>query len=265
MSDDTDKPKNRYLIHTSGTSILNDTAYGKGIQEHVYHDLNAPNELVHDMPDEAWHRNVDKLVLFEREAPRAPNVHVAIICPPCIYGKGTGPGKIVSWQLPQMIKHFIKRGKGFTVNDGEAVWGNVHVVDLAELYAILFDKALTGQLESGLWDHDGYYLAASGEHHWGDTMKFMAQILAEKGLIKTAETDKLTPEEIQALGSKTGALEWGCNSRGIAERGQQNLGWKPAKGTKEQPVGTWVTGRCKGLGRAELEDEIGFYENGLVA
>jgi len=268
LPNDSTPPKNRYLIHTSGTSIINDTAFGNGINPHIYNDSNVA-ELVDGLPDSAWHRDVDKLVLFNDYATRTQNVHVAIICPPCIYGKGTGLGKIVSWQIPQMIKHFINRGKGFIVNEGEAVWGNVHILDLAELYATLLDKALnaplTQEVDSDIWDRNGYYLAATGEHHWGDTMRLMAHALCQKGLLKTSEVDKLTPDEIRALGSRTGPLEWGCNSRGIAERGRQKLSWRPQRGTREQPVGEWMTGRAIGLGRRELDEEISYYEQGLVA
>ncbi|KAF8477606.1 hypothetical protein BDZ91DRAFT_709559 [Kalaharituber pfeilii] len=267
LPNDTTPPKNRYLIHTSGTSVLNDDAFGTRLNTHIYDDYKATSELVHGLPDTAWHRDAEKLALFNDEAPRAKNVHAAIICPPCIYGRGTGPGKVVSWQLPQMIKYFIKRGKGFTVNDGEALWGNVHVLDLAELYACLFEKAVAapnGQPEEGIWDNDGYFLAATGEHHWGETMKLMAQALHQRGHLSTAETDKLTPSEIKALGSPHGDQEWGCNSRGIAEHGKQKLGWKPQRGNPEQPVGDWRTGRPKGLGRKELEEEINFYEEGLI-
>ncbi|KAF8425225.1 hypothetical protein EV426DRAFT_636634 [Tirmania nivea] len=210
-----------YLIHTSGTSILLDKAFGR-----------ARDELIYDLPDDAWHRDVDKLVLHNDQCSRAKNVHVAIVCPPCVYGRGTGTGKIVSWQLPQMVKHFIKRGKGFTVDKGDAVWGNVHVEDLADIYTRLVDLAVSEDENELVWDvTGGYYLSASGEHHWGDTMRLVAQMLHEQGKIQTAEVDQLSPDEVVALGAKTGPLEWGCNSRGRAVHAHEVLGWEPLRGS----------------------------------
>jgi len=257
--------KNRYLIHTSGTSILLDKAFGRGTRTaHMYDDGGKLQELVYNLPDDAWHRDVDKLVLFPEQCPRADNVHVAIICPPCVYGRGTGTGKIVSWQLPQMVKHFIKRGDGFTVDKGEAVWGNVHVVDLADLYALLVDLAVTGSEDPKFWNTSGgYYLSASGEHHWGDTMKLVAQLLYQQGKTKSAEVDQLSPDEVRALGAKTGPLEWGCNSRGRAVHAIVGLGWKPSRGSRAPASEVWGQDVSLGLGRDELLNEIAMVEEGL--
>ena len=261
--------KNRYLIHTSGTSILLDKAFGRGTSTgHLYNDsATTHRELIFGIPDDAWHRDADKLVLLPDQCPRARNVHVAIVCPPCIYGRGTGTGKVVSWQLPQLVKHFIKRGKGFTVHEGEAVWGNVHVVDLAEIYLLLFHLAVSGSDDSSLWDTTGgYYLSASGEHHWGHTMKTVAQILYDQGKISSAEVDPLSPEDLHALGSVTGGLEWGCNSRGKAVHARNDLHWKPTHGELVTPAPaseTWTQGIPLGLGMEELLEEVAMVEEGL--
>ena len=261
--------KNRYLIHTSGTAILLDRAFGRGTSTaHLYNDgADKHHELIYNLPDEAWHRDADKLVLLPDQCPRASNVHVAIVCPPCVYGRGTGTGKVVSWQLPQLVKHFIKRGKGFIVNEGEAVWGNVHVVDLAEIYLHLFHLALNESQDPHLWDATGgYYLAASGEHHWGHTMKTVAQILYQKGKISSAEVDQLSPDDLQALGSVTGGLEWGCNSRGKAVHACNDLHWRPTLGELTTPAPSseaWTQGMPLGLGVEELLEEVAMFEEGL--
>lgn len=261
-------PKNRYLIHTSGTSILLDEAFGRGTETaHLYDDGPRRFELIHDLSDDAWHRDVDKLVLLPNELHRPEHVHVAIVCPPCVYGRGTGTGKIVSWQLPQMVKHFIKRGKGFTVDKGDAVWGNVHVQDLADIYSRLFALALKENDDERVWDTaGGYYLAASGEHHWGDTMRLVAQILYEQGKITSADVDQLSPDEVRALGAKTGPLEWGCNSRGKATHAREVLGWKPQRGELDAIASgseSWGVGVPLGVGKKELEYEVAMFEEGL--
>jgi hypothetical protein len=50
----------------------------------VFDDLEGVGELT-SLPDEAFHRNVDKIVL-ECGTKHADVVRTAIICPPTIYG-----------------------------------------------------------------------------------------------------------------------------------------------------------------------------------
>lgn len=53
--------------------------------EKVYNDLEGVDELT-GLPDEALHRNVDKVVIAAADK-FADSVKVAIVCPPTIYGK----------------------------------------------------------------------------------------------------------------------------------------------------------------------------------
>lgn len=115
---------------------------------------------VTNLPDEAWHRNVDKVVLEGA----TKDVRTAIICPCCIYGLGTSPGKRVSWQIPQLARWTLTRGKGLMVNKGQTHWNNVHVLDLAELYLLLVKEALKPDGGEVTWGKEGYYFAENGEH-----------------------------------------------------------------------------------------------------
>lgn len=56
-----------------------------------YNDLGGVDELTH-LPDEAFHRNVDKIVL-EAGTKYADRVKTALVCPPTIYGKSCSPRK----------------------------------------------------------------------------------------------------------------------------------------------------------------------------
>lgn len=151
-----------YLIHTSGTSILLDwktNGFGEKLTTKVYDDLDHVDEVT-NLPDEAWHRNVDKAVLDGGSM----DVRTAIICPCCIYGLGTSPGKCVSWQIPQLARWTLTRGKGLMVNQGQTHWNNVHVLDLAKLYLLLVEEALKPNGGKATWGSDGYYFAENGEH-----------------------------------------------------------------------------------------------------
>ena len=77
-----------YLLHTGGTGILSwedsdKNEYGNR-SEHVYDDWDGVDELL-NLPDHAFHRNVDRIVL-EAAAQHADVLKTALICPPTIYG-----------------------------------------------------------------------------------------------------------------------------------------------------------------------------------
>jgi hypothetical protein len=77
-----------YWLHTGGTGILTweDTdknEYGNK-SEHVCNDWDGVDELL-NLPDHAFHRNVDQLVL-EAAAKYGDVLKTALVCPPTIYG-----------------------------------------------------------------------------------------------------------------------------------------------------------------------------------
>lgn len=83
------KERPGYWLHTGGTGILTFTDAKSGNlgqkSEKVYNDWTGVEELV-NLPDDAFHRNVDKLVI-DTGKNNADVVKTAIVCPPTIYGK----------------------------------------------------------------------------------------------------------------------------------------------------------------------------------
>lgn len=77
-----------YWLHTGGTGILtfedSDAGeYGRP-SDKVYDDWGAVDELL-TLPDHAFHRDVDRLVL-EAGTRHADVLKTALVCPPTIYG-----------------------------------------------------------------------------------------------------------------------------------------------------------------------------------
>ena len=85
------KEKPGYWLHTGGTGILcfadsDDDFAGLGRwSDRQYNDMSGVGELT-SLPDRAFHRNVDKLVLGFGEK-HADVLKTVIVCPPTIYGK----------------------------------------------------------------------------------------------------------------------------------------------------------------------------------
>jgi len=77
-----------FWLHTGGTGILTyDDSKNNRLGEwstKEYNDLSGVDELTH-LPDDAFHRNIDKIVL-EVGTKYADRVKTALVCPPTIYG-----------------------------------------------------------------------------------------------------------------------------------------------------------------------------------
>lgn len=78
-----------YWLHLGGTGILTFADTDRGVygeySDKVYDDWDGVDELTH-LPDHAFHRNVDAIVL-EAGTKNADKVKTALLCPPTIYGK----------------------------------------------------------------------------------------------------------------------------------------------------------------------------------
>jgi hypothetical protein len=80
-----------FWLHTGGTGILTwedsrNECRGEW-SEKQYNDWEGVDELT-SLPDDAFHRNVDKIVLEAGEK-HSDVIKTALICPPTIYGMAT--------------------------------------------------------------------------------------------------------------------------------------------------------------------------------
>ncbi|KAJ9503169.1 hypothetical protein H2202_001323 [Exophiala xenobiotica] len=227
-----------FLIHVSGTGILmfrdvETNTYGE-TSDKIFDDWENINEVT-SLPDAAFHRDVDKIVLAAGEDEL---IKTAIVCPPTIYGIGRGACNQRSAQIPMLAEAILKTGKGFQVGEGKAEWTNVHVYDLSDLFAKLLGQALVGGGKAS-WGPEGYYFAQNGEHVWGEICTKITSIAFSKGLINSPEVTKFSPEEteqVQPFGSRI----WGQNSRCKAIRARSLLGWAPSGRSLEDELPTAV-------------------------
>ncbi|KAL0265413.1 hypothetical protein SLS55_001380 [Diplodia seriata] len=215
-----------FLIHTSGAGILTVTdihnaAFGTESST-LYDDWDGVSAVT-SLPDDAAHRDVDKIVLAA--SAESPPIRTAIVCPPCIYGEGRGPAKRRSIQVPRLVRCALQRGKGFRLGGGRNRWRNVHVADLSNVYLRLVEEAAKPDGGCATWGAEGYYFAESGEHYWGDVAAAVAREACRAGLFKTAEVDELGLDEVDAMDGR-GRYLWGTNSRHVAVRAKKVLGWQ---------------------------------------
>ncbi|KAL6253164.1 hypothetical protein RBB50_000885 [Rhinocladiella similis] len=225
-----------FWLHTGGTGILTyEDSKNNRLGEwstKEYNDLIGVEELTH-LPDEAFHRNVDKIVL-EAGTKYADRVKTALVCPPTIYGDGRGPTSGRSRQVYELSKLILQKGYTPIVGAGKARWNHVHVYDLAAAFVLLAEAAVANNLSDDIWGAKGYHLCENGEHVWADLARKISAIAADKGYIPANPVEKQLGKD-EALGvAGFEAVSWGMNSRGKAERLRKFLAWTPKEKSIEE-------------------------------
>lgn len=250
-----DKPG--FWLHTGGTGILTyfDSEVYKTfgeLGEKVFNDYDGVDELV-NLPSEAFHRNVDEIVLrtgIEHQA----SVKTAIVCPPTIYGVGRGPGSGRGRQVYELTSFILKQKYCPRIGKGLSRWNNIHVRDLSEVFELLVRAALgsSRQTDSEIWGQKGYFLTENGEHTWGDLSRAIGQEAANQGLIESQggglEVRGWSIEEAVKSPAGFEAASWGMNSRGQAVRARKVLGWVPKECSLEAEIPTIVRAEAARLG-----------------
>jgi len=210
--------KKPILIHTSGTGVLMEIFNGDQTERFF------PESALGDIeghPKNALHREIDIEVL---QAGESGKIDAIIVCPPMIYGEGTGPFNQHSVQIPLMITSSIKAKTSFYVGKGLNIWNNVHVLDLADFYILVLEAALNGKAPV---NRDGYYFCENGEAIIGEINQALAKCLHKRGLVAEPVSKSVSEEEGKKLyGPFGGAVT--SNSRGKAEKARK-LGWKPTR------------------------------------
>lgn len=219
--------------------------YGEAPYQEPYDDWEAVEKLT-NLPDSAFHRDVDKLVLSA--SVQNPDVcKTAILCPPTIYGRGRGPGNRRSRQVYNLVKATLERGRAPQLGEGLTEWDNVNVHDLADLFVLLAEKAAAKSEDPELWGEKGYFLAENGHHVWGEVSKEIGQAAYKAGYVATPDVEPISVEDAkEAYGFE--ALSWGLNSKGFAKRARKLLGWKPHGESLSEVIPQIIEAEAKDLG-----------------
>ncbi|KAG0337780.1 hypothetical protein BG004_007499 [Podila humilis] len=226
------------LIHTSGTGLLSDDAYGSKASDVIYHDTDI--KLLASLAPEQLHRLIDLEILSPSLVGK---VDAYIVAPPMIYGKGTGPGNQVTAQIPQQVRASIKCGQAVRVGAGLNIWNKVHVEDLSRFYLLLLARS---QLEPQRGDAlqpvdgqgrilvklpknlEGYWFVEDGEEfRFGDVAEVIAQEFLQRGINTTGTVRSTNVEEQEEVWEQKGVMGMSGNSRSRAVKAQEFLGWVP--------------------------------------
>ncbi|KAK1757372.1 hypothetical protein QBC47DRAFT_154885 [Echria macrotheca] len=240
-----------YWIHLCGTGILQwydevNHRFGEPpLSSEIYDDIASLPRLL-TLPDEAMHRDIDKLVLATNHY--SANVKTAIVGPPTIYGVGRGPVNTVSQQLPGLTRFILQNGFAPSVGTGLTEWDNIHISDVSSLFLALVSAAL-----NPIQGHDpeifglqAYYFCENGRPHvWSKVAVEIAREAVKQGYLKEVVTKTIPADD-------PGAKFWGINSRSVASRARKFLGWEPKGQSLEESIPSLVEIEAKNLGAKKL-------------
>ncbi|KAF8509426.1 hypothetical protein BU17DRAFT_77845 [Hysterangium stoloniferum] len=201
---------NPIYIHISGTGVLASDARGEYATDIIYSDLDSAQ--VNSIPDTAFHRDVELLVL---NASSSGKIRTHIVTPSTIYGISDhilvqeSISNSISMQIPEFIRASIARGQGGVLGKGENLWSNIHISEIASLIATVFEASLEGKTAT--------------EYKQYDVAVEVAKALHVKGIGKP-EPVQFSDEEIKKYYG--GSYHLGSNSRCRGGR-PRALGWKP--------------------------------------
>ncbi|WP_245814988.1 NAD-dependent epimerase/dehydratase family protein [Cystobacter ferrugineus] len=193
---------NKTLVHTSGSSIVSDFGEGE-FSERIFED---------DTPFTPEPLKAASVAInhFVQDSARQ-GVRGIVICPPMIYGRGTGL-KRDSIQVPALIQLSLAQKAGVHLGRGLNTWSNVHIDDLVELYSLVIARARPGD----------FFFAEAGEARFLDIATSISRMLGYGGRTISWPLS----EAIAAFGEEAVRYSGASNSRVRATRARR-LGWTP--------------------------------------
>ena len=189
------------FIQTSGSSVVGDKSGGE-YSAKIYHEDTPLDALPEKIVRTAIHRQV--------LAAAQDGVHSVVLCPPLIYGLGTGLNPH-SVQIPNMIKQAQKHGVVRYIGKGEHVWSTVHIDDVVDCYLLALEKSPPGS----------FYYLENGETNFKALTASIGKLLNMKNGSWSMD------EAIQEWGPQAAWFALGSNSRVSAEKARRMLGWRP--------------------------------------
>jgi nucleoside-diphosphate-sugar epimerase len=187
------------LLHTSGTSIIADRALGEP-SDRIFDE----DTTIEPLPERVERVAVDRLVLG------APGVRGVVLCNSMIYGNAVNaPAQSV--QVPVLAEQARSSGIARYIGRGLNRWSNVHIADVANLYARAITRAPAAS----------FIYVESGEASFREIVQAIATRLG-LGLAQSWPAE----QAFAAWGKEKATFSLGSNSR-VRGKAAAALGWVP--------------------------------------
>ncbi|KAI9061105.1 NAD-P-binding protein [Trametes sanguinea] len=235
-----------HLIHTSGAGVF--IQLDARDEKTIYSDDDL--SAIEALPPTAFHRNVELLVVDADETGRYARTH--IVTPTLVYGLGHGPlfDAGVANPLTMAVNFFVraalKRGSVGVKDEGRAVWANVHIDDLVDLYVGLLDAILSDP-EKVSHGRAGYFIAENGSTTIREVLQSIAEGLFALGRVPTPEVVPYAPgEAAQYFGGEVSPCVCSLRDASLTARNllfsdapckgvraRREVGWAPKHAARE--------------------------------
>jgi nucleoside-diphosphate-sugar epimerase len=199
------------FVHTSGTSLVADDARGDSLSPTVHDDRHEIIAGAHPVRQARFALDTD-IVTHD-------GVRTVVLCNSLVYGTGRAPHPDTVLLVP-LVSQARSSGVVRVVGQGLNTWSNVHVDDLAALYA----TALTDPAARG------FYFVENGEASFAE----IGAAIADRLGLGTVQPWPLE-EAARVWGEGFARYALGSNSRVRAARAR-DLGWKP----EHTSVTAWI-------------------------
>jgi nucleoside-diphosphate-sugar epimerase len=200
---------NKPLLHTSGSSVVADRAMGEP-SDRIFHE----DTPIEPEPERVARVAIDRLVLD------AAGIRSVVVCNSMIYGNALGvPAQSV--QVPVLAQQAKTSGVARYIGRGLNRWSNVHIADVAQLYALAVANAAAA----------GFLYVENGEEALGE----VAQAIANRLGLGAAQPWP-AEQAIAAWGQEKATFSLGSNSRVRGKRAVEILGWKP----RHHSIKEWI-------------------------
>ncbi len=196
------------FIHSSGSSIVADRAMGEP-SDRIFHE----DTPIAPEPERAERVAIDRRVLD------ASGIRSVVLCNTMIYGNALGV-RAQSVQVPALAQQARESGVARYIGRGLNRWSNVHIADVAALYALAIANAPAGS----------FMYVESGEEALGEVARAIA---ARLGL--GAAQSWPAEQAIAAWGREKAMFSLGSNSR-VRGSATEGLGWAP----RHRSITDWI-------------------------
>lgn len=140
-----------FYIHLSGTAIISQWDRLGELDHKVWSDV-GDIDAIWSRPAQAIHRGTEALIQKAWTA-HGNKIKTAIVSPPNIHGRGTGPGRTDSFFVPAFYKESLKMRATFYLEPSSNMYSTVHVEDVAQVFLKLVEAAAAGG-QGAEWGHD---------------------------------------------------------------------------------------------------------------
>lgn len=208
------------LLHTGGSGTF---LYGQDGQRGTDVWTDEQYDRLHGLQDGAYFHGGYKVIA---QAALRGKISAYTLVSPTVYGAGTGPGNKLSLQLPAYVRYAKGKRQAAYIGQGENVWGNVHVQDLADLYLLAMKYALAHpqatKASEATHGFDTLIYTGTGEHTWKPVIEHLGNLLHKRG-----EVDQPSAKSI-AEGEGYPYM-FGGNSFMAVSAKTRRFGWKPTQ------------------------------------